>query len=64
MRTIRKITFGAYMAVWIAILLLGPLIVLHGYRAWWLDWFFGGLACAAIGGNISHYRMVRRNRHS
>ena len=63
MRTIGKITFAAYLAAWILILLLYPLILKHGYREWWFDWFLGGLACAAIGGNISYYRMHRRNRH-
>jgi hypothetical protein len=44
--------------------LLGPLILLHGYRAWWLDVFYAVLVSAAIGGSISRYRMVRRNRKS
>jgi hypothetical protein len=63
-RTIRKTVFAAYIAACLAILVLGPLIVLHGYRAWWLDWYYVVLAIAIIGGNISHYRMVRRNRYS
>jgi hypothetical protein len=56
---IRKAIFSAYMTVCIAGLILGPLIVLHGYRAWWLDVPFGVLGIAAIGGNIAHYRAPR-----
>jgi hypothetical protein len=63
-RTIRATIFAAYMTVWIVALTLGPLIVLHGYRAWWLDVPDGVLACAAIGGVIAHYRTARRNGHS
>lgn len=64
MRIIRRTIFGAYMAVWIAALILGPLIVLHGYRAWWLDVPYAALVIAAIGGNIAHYRPAGRNRDS
>lgn len=64
MRIIRKTIFGAYMAVCLAALILGPLVLLHGYRAWWLDIGFGVLAVAAIGGNVAHYRVAPRNGHS
>ncbi len=64
MRIIRGFIFGAYIAVCTAALILGPLIILHGYRAWWLDVGYGVLAIAAIGGNIAHYRTARRNGHS
>jgi hypothetical protein len=63
-RTIRIFIFSAYMTVCVAALILGPLIILHGYRAWWVDTFYGALGIAAIGGNISHYRTARRNNHS
>jgi len=64
MKIIRAIIFGAYMAVCLIALVLGPLIVLHGYRAWWLDTFYAVLACAVIGGNISHFRSGQQNSHS
>jgi general stress protein CsbA len=57
-----KITLDAYIAVLLAALLLGPLIVLHGYRAWWLDVFYAMIAAGYIGGSISRYRIGRRNR--
>jgi len=63
-RNTGTIILSAYIAVLMAALLLGPLIVLHGYRAWWLVTFYAVLASAAIGGSISRYRMVRRNRKS
>jgi hypothetical protein len=53
---IRAFIFGAYVTVCTAAMILGPLILLHGYRAWWLDVAYAVLACAAIGGNISHFR--------
>ena len=64
MRIIRATIFSAYMTVCIVAVTLGPLIVLHGYRVWWLDVADGALACALIGGNIAHYRTTRRNGHS
>ena len=63
-RTINTIIASAYITVILAALVLGPLIVLHGYRAWWLVVFYAGLAGAVIGGNISHHRIARRNRKS
>ncbi len=63
-RIIRVAIFSVYMAVCIAGLILGPLVVLHGYRAWWLDVPFAVLGVAAIGGNIAHYRTVGRHGNS
>jgi hypothetical protein len=63
-RNTGTIILGAYIAVLMAALFLGPLIVLHGYREWWLVTFDAGAAGASIGGIISHQRMVRRNRTS
>jgi hypothetical protein len=62
-RIIRAFIFAAYITVCTAALVLGPLILLHGYRAWWLDTGYGALAIGAIGGNISHFRTARRNGH-
>ena len=61
---IGKTILGAYILVLLAALALGPLIVLHGYRAWWLVTFYAVIACAYIGGSISRYRTVRQNRKS
>ena len=57
------IVLAGYIAVLMAALTLGPLVVLHGYRAWWLDVFYAGAFSAYIGGIISHSSMVwRRTR--
>lgn len=56
-----SIISGAYMAVWLAALVFGPLIFLHGYRAWWVVTYYAVLAGAVIGGTISSYRTVRPN---
>jgi hypothetical protein len=55
------IILSAYIAVLMAALLLGPLVLLRGYRAWWLVTFYALLVCAAIGGTINHYRVAGRN---
>jgi hypothetical protein len=55
-RTTGTIIAGAYIAVILAALLLGPLVILHGYRAWWLVIFYAGTAVAIIGGLISRSR--------
>ena len=64
MKIIRKTIFAAYMTVCIVALIFGPLIVLHGYRAWWLDLFDGALVFAVVGGTISHYRTAGQSGHS
>ena len=56
MRTIGTIIASAYVGVILAALLLGPLVLLHGYRAWWLVIFYAGMAIAIIGGIIGHGR--------
>jgi len=63
-RNTGTIILGAYIAVLMAALILGPIVVLHGYRAWWLDTFYAVLASAAICGIISRQRMLRRNGES
>jgi len=63
-RIIRATIFSLYMTVCLLALILGPLIVLHGYRAWWLDIPFGVLGVAAILGNVAHYRTARRHGDS
>ena len=56
MRTTGTIIASAYIAVILAALVLGPLVLLHGYRAWWLVIFYAGAAIAIIGGIISRDR--------
>jgi hypothetical protein len=56
------IVLSAYIAVLMVALVLGPLVVLHGYRAWWLVAFYAVGFGAAIGGIISHRGMARRNK--
>lgn len=64
MRIIRAAIFSVYFTIWLVALILGPLVVLHGYRAWWLDIAFGVLGIAVIGGNIAHYSAAPRNGDS
>lgn len=60
-RKVGTVTLDAYVAVLLAALFLGPLIILHGYRAWWLDTFYAVVVIATIGGIISHYRIGNRS---
>jgi hypothetical protein len=53
---------SVYMAVILVGLVWYTLVIRNGYHAWWLDVFYAVLAIASIGGNISHYRIVWRNR--
>lgn len=62
MRTTGTVILGAYILACLAAMVFGPLIILHGYRAWWLDLFYATAVCAFIGGSIGHYRAARRNK--
>lgn len=64
MRTTGTIVMNAYAALILAILVLGPLILMHGYRVWWVDIIYAAFAIGTVGGIFSHYRMVGRNRKS
>lgn len=64
MSTIKTIILGAYVTAIMAVFVWGPLIALHGYREWWVVMFYAAFAIAIVAGNISHYRIVRRNRKS
>jgi general stress protein CsbA len=57
-RTAGTIILTAYIAIIMVALFLGPLILLHGYRQWWLVTFDVVFACAFIGGSIRHYTVV------
>jgi hypothetical protein len=63
-RSAGNIILSAYIAVLMAALFLGPLILLHGYRQWWLVVFDAGAAVAAIGGIIGHYSVGPRHTKS
>jgi hypothetical protein len=54
-RSAGTIILSAYIAVLLAALFFGPLIILHGYRAWWLVTFYAVAVCAYVGGSISRY---------
>ncbi len=62
MSIIKTIIINAYIVVILVALIWGPLIALHGYRQWWLVTVYVVVACAFIGGIISRYSGVRRNR--
>ncbi|MGH3255494.1 MAG: hypothetical protein ACRDOU_08810 [Streptosporangiaceae bacterium] len=61
---ITQVSSNAYMAVLLVVFVLGPLIVMHGYRVWWVDTFYAAFAVATISGSIGRYRLVRRNRRA
>jgi len=61
---VKNIFLSAYFAAWLAAFIVGPLILMHGYRQWWLVTLYALLAVAAAAGSISHYRAERRNRKS
>jgi hypothetical protein len=60
----RTIITNTYIVVFLAILILGPLILLHGYRQWWTVLFYATLAAGCIGGSISHYLDGRHHKTS
>lgn len=60
-RRIGTVIIDAYVAIILVALVFGPLVVLHGYRAWWLVTFYAVVGTATVGGIISRYRVVGRN---
>ena len=60
--SVKTIITTAYALAILAVMVWGPLIALHGYRQWWVVMFYAIVASASIGGIVSHYRIVRRNR--
>jgi hypothetical protein len=59
-----NVIIGAYITAIVAVFLVYPLVVMHGYRTWWVVLFYAIFVGAAIGGSVSHYRIVRRNMRS
>jgi uncharacterized membrane protein YphA (DoxX/SURF4 family) len=50
------IIIGAYIVVIVVAIVLGPLVVLRGYRTWWVALFYAIFLGAAVFGTINHYR--------
>jgi hypothetical protein len=61
-RVIGTTITGAYVTVILAALILGPLVLMHGYRVWWVVTVYAVLAVGSIGGIASHYLGGPRNR--
>lgn len=64
MRTTGTILMNAYAALLLAVLVLGPLVLMHGYRTWWVVVFYAAVGVGAIGGIVSHYSAGVRKRKS
>jgi len=63
-KTTGTIIMNAYAALILAVLVLGALVLLHGYRQGWVLIFYAAAAIGTVAGIISHYRVVQRNRKS
>jgi hypothetical protein len=63
-KTTGNIIMNAYAALILAVLVLGPLILMHGYRQLWVDIFYGAAAVGTVGGIVNHYRVARRSSGS
>jgi hypothetical protein len=63
-KNITTVISDAYMAVILVVFVLGPLVLLHGYRQWWVVTFYALFAIATVGGSIGRYRLVRRNKRT
>jgi hypothetical protein len=61
-KTTGTIIMNAYAALILAVLVLGPLVLLHGYRQGWVLIIYSAAGVGTIGGIVSHFRMVWRNR--
>jgi hypothetical protein len=51
----QNVIIGAYITAIVAVFLVYPLVVMHGYHTWWVVLFYAIFVGAAIGGSISHY---------
>jgi hypothetical protein len=60
----QNVVIGAYVTAIVAVFLVYPLVVMRGYRTWWVVLFYAIFVGAAIGGSISHYRIARRHAGS
>lgn len=57
MGVIKTTLAGAYVVLILFLFIYGPLVLLHGYRQWWVVTFYAILAAGSIGGSISHLRL-------
>lgn len=64
MKTAGNIIMNAYAAFIIAVLIVGPLIILRGYHQGWVIIFYAGFFAGAIGGIGSRYLKIGRSKKS
>lgn len=64
MDRIKNIFISVYFAACLAAFTWVPLVMMHGYRQWWLVTLYALMAVTAAAGSINHYRIGRRNRKS
>lgn len=64
MKTTGNIIMNAYAAFILAVLIVGPLIILRGYHQGWVIIFYVAFAIGAIGGIGSRYLKLGRSRKS
>jgi len=62
--TTQSVIVSTYIVIILVAIVLGPLIVLRGYRTWWVALFYAIFIGAAIAGSIGHYRTARRDKES
>jgi hypothetical protein len=60
----QNVIVSTYIVVILVAVVLGPLIVLRGYRTWWVALFYAIFIGAAIAGGIGHYRTAQRDKES
>jgi Na+/H+-dicarboxylate symporter len=61
MKTAGTILMNAWAALIVAVLVLGPLVLMHGYRQWWVVIFYAVGFAGTIGGIFANYYMAGRN---
>ena len=63
-KTTGNIIMNAYAALILAVLIVGPLIILRGYHQGWVIIFYVAFAVGAIAGIIGRYTTIGRSRKS
>jgi hypothetical protein len=63
-KTAGNIIMNAYAAFILAVLIVGPLIILRGYHQGWVIIFYVGFFVGAIGGIGSRYLKIGRSKKS
>lgn len=64
MKIINTFIAGLYITIILAALILGPLVLLHGYRQWWVVTFYAILIVGSVGGIIDHAVTGQRHKTS